>query len=108
MIDHAKVSCYVLAMALFGENLKRLRKDRDVTQEVLAERLGFKRPGPIALQETKFKARVPKPDTVRRYAAALGVSPADLMKGVVTEHDRLRQETAVLEVKKRPRRAASG
>ncbi len=103
MIDRVKLACYGPAVPLFGENLKRLRQEHGLTQEALAERLGFRRPGPVALQETKHKARVPLPRTIRRYAAALGIAPAELMKGVVTEYDRLREEKSVPNARTKPR-----
>ena len=72
----------------FGANLRRVRLDAGVTQAELARRLGLKRPTPISLWERS--AAVPAPDTVARVARALNVSPAVLLRGVVTPYDALR------------------
>ncbi len=81
---------YASAVALFGENVERLRKAAKLTQEGLADRMKLKKPTPISLMEGPRKAKVPRPATIRKLAAALGVRTADLMDGVITEYDRLR------------------
>lgn len=97
------VSSYSLAVAAkrrsvdpneppsFGGNVRKLRERVGLTQEKLAERLGLRRPTPISLMEGPRRREIPKPPTVRRIAAALGVDPWELMDGVITEYDRLRR-----------------
>lgn len=78
----------------FGENLRRLREARGWSQEVLAKKMGYEsgRNTQISLDETS--GRLPTPDKVTRYATALGCSPAELLEGVVTPYDLLRDEQA--------------
>jgi transcriptional regulator with XRE-family HTH domain len=72
----------------FGENLRRIRKSRRLTQEELAERLGLKGTTPVSLWESR--AAIPRPETVVRIAQALACQPSELLQGVETPYDRLR------------------
>jgi predicted ATPase/Tfp pilus assembly protein PilF/DNA-binding XRE family transcriptional regulator len=56
----------------FGELLAQLRRQAALTQEELAERAALSPRGLIYLERG---ARLPQPDTVRRLAAALALSP---------------------------------
>lgn len=60
----------------FGRRVKALREERDLSQEVLADRAGLHRTA-ISLIETAKRASTL--DTVEKLARALGVPPADLM-----------------------------
>lgn len=60
----------------------------NLTLEQFADRLNVKRSGPLSTLENS--RRVPKAATIRRHAAALGCTPADLLAGVLTEYDVLR------------------
>lgn len=74
----------------FGENLKEARVRANLTQEELADRLGFARASPISLWE-RPSAPVPEPKTIVKLADAIpGCTPADLLRGVVTPYDALR------------------
>jgi transcriptional regulator with XRE-family HTH domain len=72
----------------FGANLRRARLDADLTQEQLAERMGMKRTTPISLWERALS--LPEPRTIVRLAAAVGRTPADLLRDVITPLDALR------------------
>ena len=76
----------------FGENLKEARQRAGITQEVLADRLGFKGTTAISLWE-RIDAPVPEPKTIRKLAEAIGCGPAELLDGVVTPYDELRGAT---------------
>ena len=80
----------------FGENLKRIRLAKGVTQEELMRRLGLKRQAPISLWETK--ATLPRPATIRRIADALNCEPWELLDEVETEYDVLRIKPAALRI----------
>jgi transcriptional regulator with XRE-family HTH domain len=54
--------------------------------------LGFERQANVSLLE-RSKA-LPKPETVRKMASAIGVEPSALLDGVVTPYDRLRDGRA--------------
>jgi len=79
---------YASPVATFGENLKRLRLERGITQEALAERLKLKRQTTVSAWEKG--RRTPKPSTIKRIAAQVGCDPAELLEGVETDYDRLR------------------
>lgn len=79
---------YPPGVATFAENLKRLRIERRMSQEVLADRLGLKRQATVSAWETG--RRKPRPATVRRIAKALACEPADLFVGVKTDYDEVR------------------
>lgn len=73
-------------MVTFGQNLKRLRTARGVTQIALARAMGYEPSSgnsPIAAWENED--RVPSPDMVVRFAANLGCAPSDLLAGVQTD-----------------------
>lgn len=72
----------------YGENLKRLRLLAKVSQETVAQRMGLKRQGNLPSYENGDG--VPEAETIRQHAAAIGCDPADLLRGVVTEFDRIR------------------
>ncbi len=63
----------------FGENLVRQRKRVGLSQEELGFRASLHRTE-ISLLERGF--RVPRIDTLVKVAGALGVSSADLLKGI--------------------------
>src|SRR5690349_16566278 len=72
----------------FGENLRRIRTRKGITQETLMVALGLRRPAPISLWESR--ATLPRPDTIVRLEQALGCDPRELLDGVETPYDRLR------------------
>jgi transcriptional regulator with XRE-family HTH domain len=78
--------------ATFGGNMRREREARGLTLEAVAQRLGLKRAAPLSTLERSH--HVPKAETIREYAAAIGCEPAALLAGVVTEHDALRGSAA--------------
>lgn len=59
-----------------GENIRRLREAREMTQEQLAERIGVTRPT-VTQWETGWSQ--PRMGKVEQIAAALGVEPMDLL-----------------------------
>lgn len=59
----------------FGENIKRIRKEKGMSQQALGEKLGVKQQ--TIAQYEKIQ-EMPKLETVRRIAAALGVYISDL------------------------------
>jgi transcriptional regulator with XRE-family HTH domain len=63
----------------FGRNVRRLRLDRDLTQEALANLAGL-HPTRISFVETG--SREVRLDTIIRIAYALDVEPGDLFAGV--------------------------
>src|SRR5262245_49891347 len=79
----------------FAFNLRQARERLKLTQEALAHRLGFKRTTPISQWE-RDENLIPEPRTIERLAAALEMSPAQLLDGVVTPLERLRGSTAVV------------
>jgi transcriptional regulator with XRE-family HTH domain len=83
----------------FGQNLKRIREAKGVTQEALMGRLGLKRPTPISLWESR--PTLPKAATIVRIAKALGCAPRDLLDEVETDYDRLRLGLPLRQVKAR-------
>jgi transcriptional regulator with XRE-family HTH domain len=79
---------YTAAVRRFGENLKAARKRMKVTQEQLAERLGYANNSTLSNWERGDL--LPEPDTIEKVAGALGVEPRELLQDVVTPYDRLR------------------
>lgn len=76
------------AVPTFGENLRRARNAKGLTQEAVAARLGFKRTTPISIWERG--AKLPGPKTIVKLAAAIGCQPEELMAGVITPYDAIR------------------
>lgn len=73
----------------YGEQLKALRAGLGLTQEGMAERLGYRRQGNLSLYENGKKR--PSVKTVIRHAVACGIKPSAFLKDViVTEYDRVR------------------
>lgn len=90
-----KLSGYDAAgMATFGENLRRERRARQMTLEDLARRLGLGRAAPLSRLENS--EHIPKPETIAEYAGAIGCTPADLLRGVLTPYDALRGSSVPL------------
>jgi transcriptional regulator with XRE-family HTH domain len=61
-----------------GESIRELRLLKGLTQESLAEKMGIKASMVRAYESGR---RNPKPDTIQRFADALGVSAGYLMSG---------------------------
>lgn len=61
-----------------GENIRRIRKERGLTQKELGELLDMTQ---SAIGQFENDKTSPKTDTIERIASALGVSPSELMKG---------------------------
>ena len=72
----------------FGENVKRIREARGLSQEDVARRLGRKRQGNLSRLENGDE--VPSPKRIRVLAVALECDPSELLEDVETEYDRLR------------------
>lgn len=66
-------------MHLFAANLRRLRRERRLTQEELAERSGLDL---ASVGRIERAIRDPGVRTVVRLAHGLGVRPADLLDGM--------------------------
>jgi transcriptional regulator with XRE-family HTH domain len=64
---------------VFGENLRRIRRRADLSQEQLGVAAGLHRTE-IGLLERG--ARVPRIDTLVKVAAALAIAPAELVAGI--------------------------
>lgn len=67
-------------MATFGENLRRYRIEQGLTQLALAHKADCE-----ASQVCDYErnANAPRIDMIRRFAAALGVEPHDLLETLV-------------------------
>jgi transcriptional regulator with XRE-family HTH domain len=85
---HQAVTDQGKATATFGGNMRREREMRGLTLEEVARRLGLQRPSNLSTLERS--SHVPKADTIKEYAAAIGCEPAALLAGVLTEYDILR------------------
>lgn len=59
-----------------GVRIRTLREERHITQEELAERVGFH---PTYVAKLEAGERAPSFESLFRFANALGVKPADLM-----------------------------
>ncbi len=66
------------AVVQIGENLKRLRTLRALTQVELAEKA---RVTPATVVRIERNQAEPHMSTLRKLAAALGVDPAELVRG---------------------------
>jgi transcriptional regulator with XRE-family HTH domain len=63
----------------FGENLRRVRRREDLSQEELARRAGLHR---TAIGLLEHGARVPRIDTLIRLADSMVVPPGELLDGI--------------------------
>jgi transcriptional regulator with XRE-family HTH domain len=72
----------------FGQNMREQRLQRGITQEQLAEKMGYERQNGVSKLETSES--LPEPATIKRVAKAIGCTPADLLAGVWTEYDVMR------------------
>lgn len=70
----------------FGDNLRRCRKAADLSQEEAASRAGMNRTQFAVLERGE---RLPRIDTLAKLAAAVEVSPGDLLKGIAWEPGRI-------------------
>jgi len=61
---------------IFADNLRRWRTERGLSQEALAHAAGIDRTYVSALERQRYAASL---DTIENLAAALGVSPVDLL-----------------------------
>ena len=94
-------------MVEFGERLRRLRKERKLTQQQLAELIGVKN-GVISFYE--LGDRIPSPDVLRKLALALHVS-TDFLLGIertatldasgLDEQDRLVVQTIITHLREK-------
>ncbi len=66
-------------LAALGQNVRRRREARDLTQEKLAEKAGL---DPTYISGIERGLRNPGIKNVARLAKALGLSTAELCKGV--------------------------
>lgn len=82
---------YAGYVATVGENFKRIREGKKITQESICEALKYQRPSNVSLLETS--TRLPKPSTIKKMAAALGCEPWELLENVETPHDALRRRS---------------
>ncbi len=67
------------AVKIDGAKLKRLREQQFLTREELAEQVGSHRDHIGRLERDEVTN--PRMATIRKLAAALGVDPAELVKG---------------------------
>lgn len=74
----------------FAQHLKSLRKDRGMTQQELADRMGLKRAALGAYEEGRAEPRLVN---VVAFADFFGVSVDALLKGEESEDSRLRGQT---------------
>jgi len=66
----------------FGDNLRRCRKRAGISQEETAVRASLHR---TAIGQLERAERVARIDTLIKLAGALGVSPGELLAGLVWE-----------------------
>ena len=62
-----------------GDNIRRLRREQDLTQEALAHRCGVH---PVELARAERGVRDMRVSTVAKIAHGLGVPASDLLAGV--------------------------
>ena len=73
----------------YGAQLKAIRRALGLSQEQMAERLGYKRQGNLSLYENDKKR--PSLQTVLRHARACGQVPSAFLRDVlVTDYDHVR------------------
>lgn len=66
----------------FGENLARIRREADMSQDELAARASVHR---TAISQLERGLHVTRIDTLVKLAASLELSPAELLEGIVWE-----------------------
>lgn len=72
----------------FGENLARIRREADMSQDELAARASVHR---TEISQLERGLRVARIDTLVKLAASLEASPAELLAGIVWEPGESRQ-----------------
>lgn len=77
-----------MVVPTYGENLRVQRRAAKLTQEQLAKKLELSRQGNLPTVERGKD--VPEPTTVLRHAQAIGCLPSELLRGVRTLYDRIR------------------
>lgn len=68
--------------ARFGDNLKRLRKLADLSQEEVSYRSSLHR---TEISQLERGLRIPRVDTVAKLAAAVEAEPGKFFEGIVWE-----------------------
>jgi transcriptional regulator with XRE-family HTH domain len=77
-------------VATVGGNFKRIREAKGIKQEEIYKQLGYKRVSNVSLLENN--KRLPKPTTIKKMAAVLGCETWELLEGVETPWDLLRDK----------------
>jgi transcriptional regulator with XRE-family HTH domain len=65
--------------ARFGDNLKRLRKKADLSQDEVSYRASLHR---TEVSQLERGLRIPRVDTVAKLAAALDADPGEFFEGI--------------------------
>lgn len=63
----------------FGDNLSRVRREADVSQDELAARASVHR---TEISQLERGLRIPRIDTLIKVAASLELNPAELLEGI--------------------------
>jgi transcriptional regulator with XRE-family HTH domain len=72
--------------AIFGDNLARMRRGADMSQDELALRCGIHR---TEISQLERGLRIPRLDTFAKICSSLEVEPAELMAGIVWRSARI-------------------
>lgn len=72
--------CSPVVAERIGENLRRYRKQANLSQEELSFRASLHR---TAVGQLERAERTPRADTLVKLAGALAISPGDLLEGIV-------------------------
>ena len=80
-------------MPTFGENLRKIRQDRGISQKRIAGALGYQDRQHSQIWKYERGGLLPRPLTIYKIAQFLGCDPAELLEGVETDYDRLRAGT---------------
>jgi len=72
--------------AIFGDNLVRMRRGADMSQDELAVRCGIHR---TEISQLERGLRIPRLDTFAKICSSLEVEPAELMAGIVWRSARI-------------------
>jgi transcriptional regulator with XRE-family HTH domain len=80
---------------IVGPRIRRIRRGLDMSQEALADNAGIHR-----TQMTGFEwgERLPRIDTLIKLAGGLGVSPCELLDGIVWEPQGIGREARLVEI----------